>query len=449
MKGSSTSAHEVRWEDVQHQATDVLSRYIQIDTTNPPGNEGEAARFLAEILSAEGIDAALYESAPGRANLVARLSAAESNSLPLLLLHHMDVVPAEPSAWSIPPFDGVVRDGHVWGSGAIDDKGLGTIHLMAFVLLKRLGIPLRRDVIFMAVADEEESGLYGTQWMVQRHWPDIECEYVWDEGGTGSRGVIGARPVFAISVSEKRSLQVRLTARGRGGHGSMASDTPVDRLIKALHALGDYRSEIRFNDVTQEFFRRIARTQPFPVSWLVRNAGSAIVKLVIVGRLAKIPSINAMLRDTLTPTVLAAGEKFNVAPEVAEAVLDARLLPDTRDEKFLDDLRRAINDEGVSVEATSFPASPPPSPIESAMFRAYERAIAAHVPGAVVAPLQTPVATDSRFFRAEGVNAYGLIPVVLTPEELGTIHGVDERLSIESLTTGIKIALDVIVELCG
>ena len=167
--GALRSELDIDWDEVGRQASGLLSRYIQIDTSNPPGNEGPAARFLADALSAEGIGASAYEPAPNRANLVARLVATHQDAKPVLLLHHMDVVPPSLPAWSVPPFDGLVRDGYVWGRGALDDKGLGTIHLMALVLLKRLGVPLRRDLIFMAVSDEEEGGEHGTQWMVRHH----------------------------------------------------------------------------------------------------------------------------------------------------------------------------------------------------------------------------------------------------------------------------------------
>ena len=243
-----------------------------------------------------------------------------------MLLHHMDVVPAPlgpeengVETWSVPPFKGALREGYVWGRGAIDDKGLGIAHLMAFILLKRLGITPSRDVVFMAVADEEEGGKYGTNWMIEHHWPEIACEYVWDEGGAGTVGIIGDRPIFGISVTEKRSVTVRVTATGRGGHGAMVADTPIHKLTSALHALRHYRGDTRFNRVTKEFFSRIAQTQPFPASWFLRHAGNPAIKPLVEGKLAKVPSVQAMLRDTLTPTVLRAGQKANVAPRVAEA----------------------------------------------------------------------------------------------------------------------------------
>lgn len=438
------------WQEIQQQATDILSRYIRIDTTNPPGNESKAATFLSELLSEEGVESKIYESAPGRANLVAKLTAPEKTSPPLLLMHHMDVVPAaNAEQWTHPPFDGVVQDEYIWGRGALDDKGLGTIQLMAFLLLKRLQVPLKRDVIFMAVSDEEEGGTQGAQWMLENHWPEIECEYVWDEGGTGTQGIMGNRPIFSISVWEKRSVVVRLVATGQGGHGSMASGSALDRLIMALGALQDHRFDVRFNSVSRQFFQTISKVQPSLAGLLMRHAELPIISKFINGQVSKIPSINAMLRDTLTATIVHAGDKANVAPDIAEATLDARLLPDTEQEIFLSEIRSVINDDSVTVEATDSPISPPPSPANSAMFSVLEEVIKEQVPDAIVTPIQTPVATDSRFFRERGINAYGLIPVVLTPDELRTIHGTNERISLQQLTQGIQIALESLTRLCG
>lgn len=322
------------------------------------------------------------------------------------------------------------------------------MHLMAFVLLKRLRIPLKRDVILMAVSDEENGGKHGAEWMTDNRWPDIDCEYVWDEGGVGSQGIMGDRPVFAVAVSERRAMNVRLTARGTGGHGSLASDTPIDRLVKALTAIQKHRRDSQLNDVTREFFRRIADLQRFPMSWLVRNIGNPLVKPPMERRLSNIPAINAMLRDTMTATILSAGYKANVAPESAEAVLDARLLPDTDAGRFIYDLTRVINDDSISIEADRLPDTTPSSSTGTAMFEILERAIKEHVADAIVTPYQSPAVTDSRFFRAKGANAYGLIPAILAPDEVSTIHGVDERLSVKNLTLGIKISFDALRELC-
>ena len=271
---------------------------------------------------------------------------------------------------------------------------------------------------------------------------------MWDEGGAGSHGIIGDNPVFSVSVWEKRSMVLRLTARGQGGHGAMAVGAPIDRLVSALHALQGYRADARLNDVTREFFRRLAATRPFPVSWLMRNAGRPSVWPLLSARIDRIPVVNAMVRDTVVTTILDAGSKANVSPETAMATINARLLPDTDPEAFLENIRNVVG-ESIDVEVEAFTEASPPSPVASELFEAIERAVAAEVPGAVVTPIQTPVMTDSRFFRLKGAKAYGLIPAILTTDELNTVHGVDERISIDNLVRGIKITLDAITRLCA
>jgi len=260
---------------------------------------------------------------------------------------------------------------------------------------------------------------------------------------------MGRRPIFAVSVWEKRSMLLKLTAEGTGGHGSMVGNTPLDRLVRALHAIQGYSPEMRFNSVTREFFDRISRDQGFIAGWLMRHAETPVVKGYMSRQIRNISSIHAMLRDTITATVLSTGDKPNVVDEQVEATLDVRLLPDTDRDAFLDSIRRVINDDAIELEATESPTSGPPSPVNSEFFRALSHAIYANEPDALVTPMQTPVATDSRFFRELGVAAYGLLPLVLTSEELGSIHGVDERISVKSLTSGIKIALEAVSTLCG
>ena len=432
----------------------MLSDYIRLDTTNPPGGEAQAASFLQRILTAEGIETRLVETAPGRANLIARLRATEATGGAILLLHHMDVVPAGPAdagdgGWTVPPFDGVVKDGYVWGRGAVDDKGLGTIHLLALVLLKALGVPLRRDVILMAVSDEETGGGLGARRMVEHHWDDIECEYVWDEGGSGSHGIVGNRPIFAISVWEKRSMVVRVLARGGGGHASFGGAGAIDRLARALSRLGRAGGGPRFNDVSREFLRGLAQTQSFPASWLLCHPDFPLTRRLLSARLGRIPALHAMTRDTMTPTVLRAGEQANVAPDLAEATVDVRLLPDTDGQALVERIRAAVAGDGVTIEAGAVPDTTPASLTGSPMYKAMAASVQKHLPGAITAPFLTPVATDSRFFRRRGVDAYGLLPVVLTQRELDGIHGVDERISAEGLTLGVKIALDVLLQMTG
>ena len=335
------------------------------------------------------------------------------------------------------------------GRGAIDDKGLGVMQLMAFGLLKDSGVTLKRDVLMLAVSDEELGGKCGAQWMVKNHWPDIQCEFVWDEGGTGTLGIMGDRPVFAVSVAEKRGMIVQLTAKGAGGHGSFSDNSPLNRMVSALNRLKSCQWPVQFGEVTKSFLRNVSETQSFPSSWLVRNASMPPFRSFMVKKLASIPVINAMLRDTVTVTSVQSGAGMNVAPDSASARLDVRLLPTTEKSEFLRKLKSVLGDDSILIES----AEPPPkigsSAMDSEFYEALARVIYRRVPQSIVTPIQTPAGTDSRFFRQKGAQAYGLLPAVLTQADLDTIHGVDERISIANLELGTRIIYETLLELCA
>ncbi len=441
------SLTDINWDEVGGEAARILSRYIRLDTTNPPGKEAQATDMLGEFLSAESIPSSVHVPSPGRANLLATLKG-DASKPPVTLLHHMDVVAAAGDGWTHDPFGGELAGGHVWGRGAIDDKGLGVMHLMALALVKRQGARLRRDVHFLAVSDEEAGGGVGAAWMIDNHWDRVRCEYLWDEGGVGTLGVVGPRPVFAVSVSEKRSMTVQLTARGTGGHGSMASGTPVSRLVTALDRLQRRSGPHEIGAVTAEFLRAIADARRFPASLILRHAAHPLIKWLATRRLSVVPTIDALMRNTVTVTMIQAGDTPNVAPDEARAVLDVRLLPWVDHEQFLRQLQRLLDDDILVDATTPFPDSPP-SPTDSEFFAALTGAVKRNVPEAIVAPIQTPVATDSRFFRQKGVKAYGLMPALLTQADLDTIHGTDERISVENLALGTRIVYETLLALCA
>ena len=322
------------------------------------------------------------------------------------------------------------------------------MHLLALALLRRRGVRLKRNVMLLAVSDEETGGALGTGWMIDNQWERVQSEYVWGEGGVGTVGIAGDRPVFAVSVSEKRSITVTLTARGSGGHGSLANATPVGRLLSALERIRTNPGRAELGPVALEFLRRISRTQRFPASWLMRQASHAWARPLVLKRLSAIPSIDVMLRDTAGVTVLRAGEASNVSPDLAEAVLDVRLLPWTDQAAYLRQVRDVIADEAIEIHATEASPGGPTSPADSEFFEALERAVLHSVPDAIVTPIQTPVATDSRFFRARGVKAYGINPGIFTQAEVDTIHGIDERISVRNLAMGTRIVYETLVDLC-
>ena len=437
------------WREVREDAIATMSRYVQFDTTNPPGDEIVAAEWLKEQVIERGIttDVTLYESAPGRAALIGRIEG-EEDLKPLVLNHHMDVVPADPSHWSHPPFGGEVADGYVWGRGTLDTKCLGVMHLLALERLVREGVTFRRPVIFLAVPDEETGGSQGMGWLVEHHLDELDPQWVWDEGGGGFVGLMGDQPMFGVAVAEKQIQHLRLVATGEAGHGSMPHDDNANvTLMQALNRILAPRP-MRVNDVTAAMFREIAASQRFPLSLLLRHIDNPLILELAGQKLAASKTMNAMLRDTISLTTLKAGYQVNVIPERAEAGVDCRLLPDTNAAEFRRWLETAIADQRVNVETIKTSVPTAISPIESPFMDAVRHAVERHVPDSLVFPLQMPGGSDSRFFRARDIPAYGFGPFLLEVSEIDRIHGVDERISVENLVLGVKMAYEVIRELC-
>jgi acetylornithine deacetylase/succinyl-diaminopimelate desuccinylase-like protein len=438
----------IDWQAIGEEAAYLLSRYVQIDTTNPPGNERQAAEFLAELLCERGIKPRLYEPCLGRANLLARADG-EGECGPILLLHHMDVVPADAAWWSCDPFGGEVRDGYLYGRGALDMKCMGIMHLLALDLLRRSGQPLKRDVIFLAVADEEMDGEYGTRWMIGHHWDEIRPEVVWDEGGYGLPGLVGEGLVFYVAVAEKQGLWPRLVAHGEPGLGSIPrGNNPIDVLMQALERIRKHSHSPRLTAVSREMLKRLAATTGFPLSFLLKHAGNPLIWPLVSCVLTRQPETNAMVRNMVTTTQLHAGNKENVIPERAVANLDIRLLPDEDPDAFLARLERLIADDRVQIELDERPVRSSISPLEGDFLSALECVLQRRVPGCMVAPVQTPGSTDSRFFRQRGVAAYGLIPVAIDQGELNRQHGIDERISLDNLRLGTHIVYEVLSAMC-
>ncbi len=437
------------WDALRQDAVATLSRYVRFDTTNPPGNELPAALWLRDEIVRRGIsqDVALYEPASGRGLLIARIPGSEPLK-PLLLNHHIDVVAADPCRWTYPPFEGVVSDGFVWGRGTLDTKSLGIIFMLALQELLKEGVSFRRPVIFLAVPDEETGGKNGMRWLVERHLAELDPAWVWDEGGGGIRGVFGKAAFFGIAVVERQIQHLRLIATGTPGHGSMPhANNACIILLRALERILSSPRPMRLNGVTAEMFRVWGRGQKFPRSMLRLLAHPLFLRLA-GRRLSTDKWLNAMLRDTISLTVLRAGYKVNVIPERAEAEIDCRLMPDTDAAEFHHWLHERIADERIRVEVME--SSPPSgvSPLDSAFYRAAVRAIERHIPGSIVFPLLMTGATDGRYFRQRGYPTYGLGPIVLEREDVSRNHGVDERISCENLVLGIQIARDIIRELC-
>jgi acetylornithine deacetylase/succinyl-diaminopimelate desuccinylase-like protein len=430
----------IDWDAVHEEAIDLLSRYIQVDTSNPPGRERAACEFLGAVLTAEGVDYQLYDAGgEDRVSLRAVLKG-DGSARPLMLLNHTDVVPVERQYWDVDPFGGIVKDGCIWGRGALDMKGLGVAELLAFLLLKRQGVPLKRDLVFFAVADEEAGGQYGIEWLERHHPESLVAEFVINEGGGGITELFGVeRPVFTVAVAEKGPLWLKLSAEGQPGHGSMPhDDNALDRLVRALYKIQTWRREMSVSPVLNEYFGRLQRAGVFrgdaTVDALRRDAESD-------------PRIRALLQNTISATTIGAGIKHNVIPARAEATLDCRLLPGVHPDDFTRELERVIDDPKVTVERV-FAGWSDANPFDTELFAVIEDVVREHVEDAVVAPGMTVGFTDSRVFRNRGVISYGFSGELNRPEYARTFHGHNERIGLDSLRLGCQMVYEVTRRMC-
>lgn len=447
----------IDWAGLEADAASLLSRYIQFDTTNPPGQEAPALEFLADILRQRGFEPQLLESAPGRANLVVRwYTPGQTQAPPCLLYAHADVVPANPADWSVPPFGGVIKDGYVWGRGALDDKGLGIIFLLTLSLLQQYQPPLKRDVILVIAADEESCGGYGVSWLLHHHRGLIEAEFVWDEGGMGlrapfilrSKGQPAPAYLYNIAIAEKGAMTVKVVATGTPGHASIPhTDSAADRLVRALTRVRTWARPLRLTEPVAALLQRLAPYQPFPYSFLFANARHKWVWPLLRSSLQNNALLAPLLSNTISLTMLKSGQKSNIIPALAEAKLDIRLLPGEDPEAVLNDLRFLINDPRIIVEVEDMPVIHPSSSLNSKFYAALAQTLTAAGPPGVATPYLTPGATDSRFFRRAGMQAYGFMPMLLDSQELSRIHGVDERISTANLRWGSQVVFETLQKL--
>lgn len=409
-----------------------LRDYLRIDTTNPPGREHLAAAYLAGLLKREGIPVHVARAPDGRANLWARLSSPRSNGRALALLHHMDVVAPGPG-WTVPPFAGEIRDGRLWGRGALDDKSLGIAQLAAFVDLKRRRVPIERDVIFLAVADEENGGLRGTSWLLQNR-PELfqGVEAVLGEGGRAQE-VNGRLLWWGIEVAQKRPLWLEVSTAGRGGHASGLNPQSANhRLVQGLARVLQRPVRWRVTPPARDYMHAIA---PLHNDYWKRVLGNIETVVRAEGPSEfLLPGMANLFVDTVQVTVLQGGERINVVPDRASAKIDVRLLPDTDAQAVLREIEGILgNGFQVEVLVTSPPA--PPSPAAGRLYGALRKALSADAP---VVPTFIPGFTDSRFFRERRIPAYGVTTFALSGEDLRGIHGPDERIPLDELDRGVE-----------
>jgi acetylornithine deacetylase/succinyl-diaminopimelate desuccinylase-like protein len=435
------------WNAIEDEAATVLSRYIQIDTTNPPGNEIKAAQFLKTIFDREGIESRIIESAPGRGNIYARLRG-DGSKKTIMLLHHMDVVPADAKQWREPPFSGAIKDGIIWGRGAIDNKGGGVMQLMALLALKRQNARLKGDVIFVGTADEEAGGVFGAGYLLDKH-PDLfkDVAVVLNEGGGIRLGKDGLARLYSIGVTEKVPLWLKLTAPGTPGHAaSPGGDQAVLRLINALSRIAGYQSPVKVVPEVQKFYADSAATAPADRREQYADLRNALKDPAFAAEFLKDRSTNARVRNTISITGIKGSDKINVIPAEASAEIDVRLLPGEEPEAFIKEIRRVIADDSIKIEIllSRAAAVSPASPDALKVVAAYAQIKDPGTP--IVFPMGSGF-TDCHFFRAKDIPCLGFLPRRSGPSEEGMVHGINERVSVDSLKADVRAMYEIVHKL--
>ena len=438
-------AQSVDWSAVSRETLAHLQRMIRINTVNPPGNELGVAQYLDSTLKAAGIETHLFEPAPGRAAFVARLRG-DGSRRPVIIMGHMDVVGVERSKWSVDPFAAEIKDGYLYGRGAIDDKGMLAANLQTMLLLKRYvldgGGKLARDVIFVANSDEEAGGDYGMGWLVTNHRELIDAEFALNEGGRTR--IVRGKPLYvAVQNTEKVPHTVTVTARGPGGHASVPlAGTAILRLGRALAAIGKHREPTHVNATTRAFFGQLATV------WadLAERRAMADVASLDSGRvsrgaraLASIPVFDAVLRTGISATIVNGGIRSNVIPTEATATLNVRTLPGQSIDAVVARLRRVVNDTLVELSVADRGEDAPPSDFSSPLFRAIAETTKELAPEMVTVPYLSTGATDSARLRQLGIQAYGVLPFPMNQDDEDRMHGNDERIPLQSLDFGTRL----------
>ena len=443
---SLPAAAQTDWEAVEREAVGLLERYIAINTTNPPGNEAAAARFWQDVLAAEGIAAQVFEPEPGRGVVYARLKGS-GRKKPLILLHHMDVVSARAENWRTEPFTATLRDGHLHGRGAIDCKGVAVVQFLALALLKRQGVVPERDVIFLGTGDEETGGRLGAGWFVEHHSELIQdAGFLLTEGGGIRRGEDGT--AYTISVAEKAPCWIKLTAEGDPGHGSTPRPgNAVARLLRALDNVRGYVTPLKVVPAAQAYFTALATHEDDAAQAdRYRNLERALADPDFRRTFTADPRHNALVRNTIAPTVLRGSDKTNVIPDRAEAELDCRLLPGEDPERFVATLTEVVDDPQVEVSVLlNFPAAA--SEADTPLFGAIAAVAARREPEARVLPSMLTGFTDAHYFREQGIVSYGFSGIALQAGESYGVHGNDERVPLAGLREGVQVLVEVIREL--
>ena len=425
-----------------------MGEYLQIDTSNPPGNEMKAAEFFHGIFDREGIENRVFEFAPGRGNIWARIPASSpgAHRRPLILLNHTDVVTSDPARWRVPPFSATVVDGSMYGRGAQDMKCEGLAQLVVMVMLKREKVQLDRDVIFLATGDEEVDDT-GTDWMIANQRDLLgNAEFLITEGGENlNEG--GRAKYVGIDVAEKATFWLHVVAHGRPGHGSRPiMDSAPNRLVEALNRIIHYRTDLKLLPVVEEFLQGMAQFETPERARQFRNIRQQVHDKAFQETVERDESLNYMLRNTISLSMLGGSRQTNVIPSEAWANIDVRMLPGEDPQQFLELMRKVVADSNVTVEPLKGFNASNASPTDTALMAAIRRVAGHYFAGAPVVPRLSGGYTENQRFRKLGIVSYGFSPYTATEEEGATEHGDNERIRVGELRRGFRVMYDVVNE---
>jgi acetylornithine deacetylase/succinyl-diaminopimelate desuccinylase-like protein len=447
-----TNENTINWQEVGEETITHLQDLLRLDTRNPPGNEVRAAGYLHALLKSEGISGEIVGPSEDRGTFIARLKG-DGSAHPLLLMSHTDVVAVEPDKWTHGPFSGDIADGFIYGRGALDMKQMVTMEAMCMLLLKRAGVRLKRDVIYMAAADEECGGQEGAGWVVE-HCPQlIQAEYALNEGG-GSGIEINSHRYYSVQTAEKGTVRFRIRTHGRPGHGSVPHhENAILKLAAILARFTPDLLPVHFTNTLRGYIAGIASTQPSDVAQALHavltdetTADAAVDRLPLDETLKQ--RMHAMLRNTVTPTILKAGSQINVIPSEAEASIDGRNLPGWTPEMFLEELRSAIGNQAEI--ALLDPSTPLEADLQSPLFNTIKDVLNEHDPGATAVPFLLTGGTDAKHVTKLGTKVYGFVPGLYAGAGEGRrVHSHDERVSVRSLQWGVRVLYEVVERFAG
>ncbi|MCP4753256.1 MAG: M20/M25/M40 family metallo-hydrolase [Proteobacteria bacterium] len=436
----------IEWEKYHTELTTHLGNLVRINTVNPPGNELEAARYLADLFEKENIESTILESAPGRGNIVARIKG-DGTGKPLLLMSHLDVVGVETEKWKHDPFSAEIAEGCMWGRGTLDCKNSVALWAMILLILKRENITPKRDVVFLGAADEETGGQFGAKWLVENHFDLIQAEAALNEGGGFGLDFLD-KTYYTYQTAEKGNIWLRFTASGTAGHASTPkADNPVLRITDLVSRLSKLKLGFSVVETVRRMVRTIASTQGFATGLVMKQLLNRHLSEWVISSAIKDESagnsFRAMLNNTLCPTVLKAGHKVNVIPSSASMEIDIRVLPGQDPDGILEQIKRRAG-SGFDIETIDL-VPPSESPLDHPLADSIKKVVARHQPDSFTVPLLLPGTSDGAFLRSKGVVVYGFTPV-LPSDDMDLAHNHDERISLESIKFGLEVGLETVLD---